>query len=261
MVEADASDPSVLRGAGTRLWSHGEPRSKAALVLHGYTHTPTQVAALAERFFALGYNVFAPRAPLHGLTTRRAHARVVPGALRRYAAEAWTVTARLGSDAGVVGVSGGGVLATWLATRTACRVRRLLVLAPFYRPHPRRVPPAAVAAMRVLYGAGLLPDRFDVRGHSYTALAQYLRIATEIRPVPGDGDLLRVAVAVSAREQSVDTRSVIAVPSAIAVAAGASLGAYVIPAAANVGHDIVTPAALGTSVDDLYSRYLALYEG
>ena len=261
LAEADRTDLSVLPGAGTRLWSHGEVRPKAILMLHGYTHTPAQLTALSERFFAHGYNVFVPRAPLHGLTRHSAHAGITAGHLRDHAGQAWAVTAGLGAEVGVLGISGGAVMATWLAACPARAVRRLLALAPFYRPHPRQASPAAAAAMRILFGSGLIPDRIDARGYSYTALAQYLRVAAGTRAVSASTALSSVAVALSVGDTIVDSRTALKVPAEIADAAGASFASHLIPASAGLGHDIVTPAVLGTHTDQVHARYLELYEG
>jgi carboxylesterase len=259
-VEDDAHDAFVRTGAGTRLWSHGEFRPRAVLMLHGYTHTPRQLASLAELFFARGYNVLAPRAPLHGLVRPVPHAAITAGALRSHAADAWRLTTGLGAEAGVVGVSGGAVLGTWLAARQPVRVRRLLALAPFYRPHRRQAPPIAVAAMRLLYGARLLPDRVDSRGYSYVALAQYLRLAAAVRARPGTGPD-RVAVVLSAGDEAVDRAAAFGIPAAIAAAGGASFERVLLPAGMRLSHDIVSPAVLGAHRTALYDRYLALYEG
>ncbi|MFI8527567.1 serine aminopeptidase domain-containing protein [Promicromonospora sukumoe] len=261
IVRADGSDPGVLPGAGARMWSHGELRPKAVLILHGYSHTPAQVASLSERFFSHGYNVLAPRAPLHGRVRRDQHARVTAAALRSHAVDAWTMASGLGVDVGVVGISGGAVLATWLATRPALQVRRMLVLAPFYDPHPRRATPAFTAAMRILFRPGLLPDRVSDSGYSYTALAQYLSIAAAIRSVPKDTRLSQVAVALSAADDAVHPETALAVPAAIAAAAGASFSSLLIPAVAELGHDILSPTTLGRHVERVHSRYLQLFEG
>ncbi|MEU4690441.1 hypothetical protein [Actinoplanes sp. NPDC023714] len=259
-AEDDEQNPSIRSGAGARLWSHGEARPRSVLLLHGYTHTPQQVGLLAEQFFARGYNVLAPRAPLHGLVRPVPHAGLTVAALRAHATEAWQLTALLGAEAGVVGVSGGAVLATWLAAQQAGRVRRLLALAPFFRPHRRHAPPIAVAALRLVFGSRLLPDRVDSRGYSYVALAQYLRIAAAVRPRPGVGPG-RVAVVLSAGDEAVDRAAAFGLPAALARAAGASFEKVLLPAALRLPHDVVSPAVLGTRRAELYARYLDLYEG
>jgi alpha-beta hydrolase superfamily lysophospholipase len=256
----DERNPAVRAAAGTRLWSHGERRPRAVLLLHGYTHTPQQLGLLAEQFFARGYNVLVPRAPLHGLVSPPPHARLTVAALRVYASDAWRLTTHLGAEAGVVGISGGAVLGTWLAAHRAGEVRRLLALAPFFRPHRRHAPPIAVAAMRLAYGSRLLPDRVDRNGYSYVALAQYLRLAATVRTRPGAGPH-RVAVVLSAGDEAVDRATAFGLPAALAAATGASFEKVLLPATMRLPHDIVSPAAVGAHRDDLYARYLDLYEG
>ncbi|BEL05842.1 hypothetical protein Q0Z83_040330 [Actinoplanes sichuanensis] len=151
------------------------------------------------------------------------------------------------------------MLGTWLAARRAGEVRRLLALAPFFRPHRRHACPVAVAALRFAYGCRLLPDLVDRNGYSYTALAQYLRLAADVRARPGTGPR-RIAVVLSAGDQAVDRATAFALPAALAAAGGSSFEEVLLPAAMGLSHDIASPAALGVHRDDLYARYLGLYE-
>lgn len=251
----------VAEGHDTRLLSHGGRRPRSVLLLHGYTHSPAQLDGLAARFFARGYNVVVPRAPGHGLTDPDGHATVTAGGLRGYAADALDTAAALGEETGVVGVSGGGVLATWLAAHRPDAVRRLLVLAPLYAPHPGQLPAALRAPMRLLYGRRLLPDRRTSRGYSYRAVAQYLRIAAGYpRAFPAGGPA-HVAAVVAPGDETVDARLAFDIPARLARAAGATLRLDTLPAGLGLGHDIISAHRLGAHAEPLNERYVALYEG
>ncbi|GAA2602795.1 hypothetical protein GCM10010399_36970 [Dactylosporangium fulvum] len=245
-------------GHADRLLTHGDRRPRAVLMLHGYTHSPAQLDVLAGLFFDRGYNVSVPRAPHHGVATPGAHAAVTVEGLLAYAGNALDLAATLGDEVGVIGVSGGAVLATWLAAHRGDTVSRLLALAPLYAPHPGRIPPVLLRPLIRLYGLGLLPDRIDSRGYSYRAVARYLRIAADHPSRPRPGALRHVAVAVSAGDTVVDRRSAFDVPARLAAAAGATLVQDTLPAELGLGHNIVSP--IGSADDALARRYLALYE-
>ncbi|WP_433607544.1 alpha/beta fold hydrolase [Dactylosporangium sp. CA-139114] len=250
----------IADGHDTRVLSHGRRRARSVLLLHGYTHSPAQLDPLAALFFARGYNVVVPRAPGHGLVDPDGHATVTAAGLRAYAAEALDTAAALGAETGVLGVSGGGVLATWLAVRRPETVRRLVVLAPLYAPHPSQVPPAARVALRVLHGRRLLPDRRSSRGYSYRAVAQYLRIASALpRAFPANGPA-RVAAVLAPGDTTVDGKLAFELPERLARAAGASLTLDTLPSHLGLAHDIISRHRLGEHADVLYERYAALYE-
>lgn len=235
-ARADRADPAVRDGS--LLFSHGERTARAVLLLHGYTHAPSQLEPLAREFFARGYNVWVPRAPHHGTS--------VPGRLRingltAYAERAFTLTEELGDDVGVVGVSAGGVLATWLAQEQP--VRRLLLLAPFFA--PARLPAIAVGPLVFLYSRGLLPDRTTTRGYSLRDVTQYLRLAARLSP---QARLESGAVVFGERDDVVDPAA------AQRPLAGLSLATCVLPSPR--GHNIVD----GVPPETL-RLYADLYEG
>jgi carboxylesterase len=108
-----SAEHPVLPGA--EAWSApGGPHG--ALVLHGFTGNPSSMRPLAERFAGAGFAVELPRLPGHGT------------AVEDMAATSWddwsaAAEAAMASLAGrcervvVAGLSMGGTLAAWLATR------------------------------------------------------------------------------------------------------------------------------------------------
>ncbi|MGC4750669.1 alpha/beta hydrolase [Micromonospora sp. DT201] len=241
--------------------SHGFPTGKVVLLLHGYTLAPEQYDGLAEEFFDRGYNVWIPRAPQHGTVDRRAHHRVEVGELTTYATQALAVAAGLGDEVGVVGISGGAVLATWLAQARVNVVRRLLLLSPFFGPDPRQAPAFAVKPLIVLYARRVLPDRVTSRGYSLAAVTQYLTIARSLPNPPRRSGLWSVAVAISPLDGVVDLTAAVNVPSRIADANAIPLRVHTLPEALGVGHNILNLSALGAEGSELRQLYIALYEG
>ena len=148
---AAARDPDAAEGHGSLLRTHGRRTGRAVLMLHGYTHSPRQLAGLAELFFQRGFNVYAPRAPRHGIGPDGAHAGFTAAQLLRYAGDALDVTTALGDEVGVIGVSAGAALATWLGAHRGDAVSRLLLITPLFAPRARR----ALRPLTVLYGLRL----------------------------------------------------------------------------------------------------------
>ncbi|GGO31943.1 alpha/beta hydrolase [Micromonospora parathelypteridis] len=260
VIAADAADAEVRPESRSRLLSHGSRTGRVVLLLHGYTLAPEQYDGLAEEFFDRGYNVWIPRAPQHGTVDRRAHHRVQTGELTAYAAQALDVAAGLGDEVGIVGISGGAVLATWLAQTRVDVVRRLLLLSPFFGPDPRQAPAFAVKPLIVLYGRRILPDRVTSRGYSLSAVTQYLTIARGL-PKPRSTGLRSAAVAISPLDGVVDLAAAVNVPRRIADANAIPLRVHTLPETLGVGHNILNLTALGAEGAEVRRRYIALYEG
>lgn len=235
-----------------RLLSHGGRTARAVLLLHGYTHDPSQLAGLGAEFFARGYNVWIPRAPGHGLRDPHGHRLVTKGQLIAYAEEAFDLVKTLGEEVGVAGISGGAVLAAWLAAEPRHDVRRLLLLAPFFAPNRAQAPPAAVAAMTFLYGRGLIPDRITSRGYSMRAVAQYLTIARGLRP--RRAGLRAVATVLSPGDGVIDAKRALRVSRELAEVNRGSFLEHLLPTALDAGHDVL-------KVPGVEGLYADLYEG
>ncbi|MGV9213954.1 alpha/beta hydrolase [Micromonospora sp. RB23] len=259
ITAAEAADPQVRPESRSRLLSHGSRTGRAVLLLHGYTLAPEQYDALAEVFFARGYNVWIPRAPRHGTVDRRAHHLVEAGELTAYAQQAVTIAAGLGDEVGVVGISGGAVLATWLAQVRGDVVRRLLVLSPFFG--PRQAPAFAVRPLITLYGRRVLRDRVTARGYSLAAVTRYLTIVRSLPRPPRRTGLVSAAVAISPLDTVVHPDAAVRVPGRIARANGIDLRVYALPESLGVRHNTLDLTGLGDGAADVLRRYVDLYEG
>ncbi|MFF0471056.1 alpha/beta hydrolase [Micromonospora zamorensis] len=261
VIAAEAADPEVRPESRSRLLSHGSRTGRAVLLLHGYTLAPDQYDELAEEFFDRGYNVWVPRAPQHGTVDPRAHHRVQADELTTYAARALAVAEGLGDEVGVVGISGGAVLAAWLAQVPGTVVRHLLLLSPFFGPDRRQAPAFAVRPLIMLYGRRILPDRVTSRGYSLAAVTQYLSIARTLPTPPRRTGLRTAAVAISPLDGVVDLDAAVRVPRRIADANAIPLQVCTLPEALGVGHNTLNLTALGADGPELRRLYVALYEG
>lgn len=260
-VQRDTADATVTPDCRTQLLTHGKRTTKAVLLLHGYTDCPAQFDELAHRYYDAGYNVYLPRAPRQGVTDTKAHAGLHATELTGYADDALTVTTGLGEQVTVAGLSGGGVLATWVTEWRPDAVDHLLVLSPFYDPAASQAPAWQVKPLMVLYGFRVLPDHFNSHGFSYAALSQYLRIVRNFPEHPAKGKLASVAVVTSEGDTNIDLGEAVSVPRKLAGAAGLRAATFSIPASWNIGHDVVDPDGLGTHAAELEKDYIDLSEG
>lgn len=137
-----AEQGRVKPGNGSRLLTHGARTPRVYVLVHGITNSPRQWLELGWLLHRLGHNVLILRMPYHGLRRHSVDAlkRLTAPELRAYADRALDIAAGLGDELVVAGISGGAVVAAWMAQQRA-DVRRALLLAPFFGLHA--VPAAA----------------------------------------------------------------------------------------------------------------------
>lgn len=141
----------------TTVLDRGERTEKAVLLLHGYTNCPAQFRRLAQAYYDAGYNVVSLRLPAHGHADRltKAMTDLTPADLAATTDTAMDITAALGEQVTVVGLSAGGTLAAWLAAQrddvdTAVLIAPLMV--------PKVLPNQTVAPLA--RAARYLPDYY-----------------------------------------------------------------------------------------------------
>ena len=136
--------PELLPSGRTQLITHGYRTERVAVLFHGYTSAPQQFRALGQRLFALGYNVYLPRAPHHGLPDplTAAHAQLTADELKQATEQALEIAPGLGEQITVIGLSMGGLMAGWAAQRHA-EIERAMLIAPAvgFRAIPARLTP------------------------------------------------------------------------------------------------------------------------
>ena len=103
------------------LMTHEQRVERAIVFYHGFTSCPEQFRDLGQRFFDLGYNVYIPLAPYHGLTDRFGYAleNMTAADLAAHGTETADIAQGLGEHVTVAGLSGGGAIAAWLAQERA----------------------------------------------------------------------------------------------------------------------------------------------
>ncbi len=136
-LAADEGRLGVYEPCESQLLSHGARTAVSVVLFHGLTNCPKQFVEFGEAQFADGANVLILRAPHHGLadaagTSIGSVANVgdlSPEALRDYADHAIDIGTGLGDEVRVLGLSMGGVIATWSAQERS-DVARVVAVAP-----------------------------------------------------------------------------------------------------------------------------------
>ena len=139
--------------------THGSQTATAVVLFHGYTSVPAQFAKVAQGYFDRGYNVWVPRMPFHGLKDHlgAALSELDAPMLRQWADGALDVGAGLGRKVEVVGLSGGGTVATWSAVERRSTARAV-ALAPLV--DPTGIPYWAIKPLVRVFSLPFVPDYF-----------------------------------------------------------------------------------------------------
>jgi len=175
-------------------------RSRACLLLHGFTGGPFEVEPLARHLRACGWHCVAPTLPGHGEPLRELKNVRFADWLAAASAEAESLIARYGAI-DVVGFSMGGLLAAYVANRYPVRRLALLNAAVYYISPMRFLRNAA----RQLRSDGLKGLRIKHETPP-AAILEFAKLVRTLRP-----ELARVAqptfIAQSERDEIVHPRS------------------------------------------------------
>lgn len=239
--------------------THGKKATKSVVMLHGLSACPEQFSELANTFFKAGYNVYVPRTPQHGFVDNKQHDAIQLSEIADFLNGTASKASGLGGEVGVVGLSGGATLATWLIQHTDIFSRALL-LSPFYEPSVARVPKWQLPFMMTLYGRNILPSSFS-GDLSVRAVAKYTLVRNNYRPDLAASSLKHLAVITSERDGDIDLSLAHTLPRDISKANNSTYQETRIAKSFGVGHDIVHPNApsMKQHKAQLYTLYLQMY--
>jgi carboxylesterase len=152
-ADGDDIDPRCR----SQVLTQGQRTDRAVVLLHGYTNCPQQFAVMAQAYADAGYNVVVARIPEHGKADRLTDALsdLEPGELAALGDQAVDIAAGLGDRVTVVGLSGGGTMAGWLAGERD-DVAEAVLMAPLMVP---KVLPEFLVGPVARIGS-VLPDLF-----------------------------------------------------------------------------------------------------
>lgn len=265
-------DSSIAVVCRSRLLDHGAPTDRAIVLLHGVTSCPQQFASLGEELHRRGHNVLIPRLPRHGMANRFSDEmrHLTAGDLRALADTAVDIAHGLGREVRVLGLSGGGVVAGWIAQHRR-EVERAVLVAPAFG--LRRMHPALHALQRNLMAR--LPNLSTLESGSYMPVKPVhasLRAASR-----GVGEMLRLGLAVerAARRGQPAARSLAVVTNASDKTVdnaitervvrrwrrhGAQVAAYEFGPERGLIHDVIDPLQVRNRIDLVYPVLLDLIE-
>lgn len=124
----------------SRIFVHGKPTERVFVLLHGLTNCPQQFVPLARILFDSGANVVIPRARYAGYADRLNDLQGLQSGqdLLDQAAAGLDIAAGLGTRITLVGLSGSGVSAAWMAENRE-GIEHVLLLSPFFGLHGQPV--------------------------------------------------------------------------------------------------------------------------
>jgi len=262
-IKQEESDSSIRPECRTYTKTHGKRAAKAVLMIHGISGCSNVYQKLADEFYNQGYNVYVPRVPKHGYTDNKRHGEISTKDIANFMKTSAQQVSGLGDELGIVGHSGGGDMATWLAQYGNGFFTNVLLLAPFYEPAASQAPKWQLPVLRTLYGYNILPDKFSPSGLSYRALGKYLIVKQNFKKDLAAPGLKRVATVTSENDDAVDNGLAVSIPQRMAQANNASFQHYNLPKRLNIGHNMVgsTDGGMATYHQAVYTQYLNLYEG
>jgi esterase/lipase len=250
-----AADDSVV-AAGNRsiLLAHGHRTARAVVLLHGFTDSPLQFAALGERLYAEGANVYIPRLPHHAERRDAVGelARVSSAELSAFGDSAVDVAQGLGDSVIVVGLSAGATIGAVVAQHRADVARVVLVapaIAPGGVPTRMEAPLVRVAARLPNVRRTARPDSQVVdfeQGITTHGLAQVFRLGAGVRGDAGRAAPAAHDVVVLLNEND----HTISDGAGLDLARrwsqrGARVTVYELPKSLALPHNVLAPPALG----------------
>lgn len=148
-VHAEEAAMPLIRHGQSLAALTGRRSPTAVLIFHGYTNTPYEFRLIAQAYARQGSNVWVPRIPHHSPADKMSEefSELTSAELRAFADRAVDVAAGLGEQVLVIGLSGGGTLATWAVVERP-EVARTVLFSPLLNPGgyaPWMVPPMARA--------------------------------------------------------------------------------------------------------------------
>ncbi len=116
-IQAEEGSLDLHPECRTQLQTHGDQVGTVIVLLHGFTSCPRQFQELGEEYFDQGYNVYIPRSPRHGFNDRRGEPLkgLTAEEMAAFAHQTADIAQGLGEQVIVAGLSGGGVIATYLS--------------------------------------------------------------------------------------------------------------------------------------------------
>ena len=265
------ADERVAAAAGrTLLLTHGARTPRVDILLHGFTDSPQQFAALADTLFQEGDNVYVPRLPHHA--ERGGDARALAGLkaveLRQTADSAVDAAVGLGDTITVVGLSVGGTMAGWMAQHRP-EVHRVVMIAPAFEAGrvPSRLEGYLINLTERLPNVtrrsapdSTRPDRNP--GFATHALAEVLRMGAAVRSAAerAPPKARELTLLLNDRDHTVKSAAALRL-ARLWESRGATVSVYTFPASLGLPHNVVDGREAMAQPQIVYPALVALAHG
>jgi carboxylesterase len=272
-LESQEASLALYPGCATQAMTHGDKVARVIVFLHGYRNCPKQFQQLGAIFHELGYNVFIPRMPYHGLadTLSGEHAQLSADALIGHLTAAVDIAQGLGDRVTLVGMSTGGVLAGW-AAHSRPDVDRVVLIAPAFGlrdiPGPLTTPATHLFLMLpnfFLWQDSELKANVPNPGQVYPqnstrALAEVLRLGFAVRAAAGQTPpvVSSILLVTNANDEAVDNRAAAAIAAGWRASGFEALQSYEFGLELRLDHDLIDPTHPKQKVDLVYPVLLEL---
>ncbi|MBI5871450.1 MAG: alpha/beta fold hydrolase [Actinobacteria bacterium] len=254
---------------GTRFYTHGDRTKKVVVLVHGLTNSPRQFEELGQMLFNDGYNVLIPRMPFHGLKTHTVAelGNTTTEDLRLFSDEIVDMAAGLGDEITVVGLSGGGTVAAWIAQNRG-DVDKAVLIAPLYGVAP--APPLANEMLGNLFtripditwaSSSEKPRESVYLGWSTKGVAEYMVFSRAAQPV-AEGEpaqVKNIVLVTNGNDHTVNNGMSEAVVEKWETA-GAAVTRYQFDESLGLPHDVVDIAGIGDKSQWIYPILIGLIE-
>lgn len=273
---AEAEIPDLSPECGSVLMSHEGKVADVIVFLHGFTSFPDQFSTLGEQYFEQGYNVFIPRQPRHGL--QELDGAPLKGLtaeeLAAFGTQVADIAQGLGERVVVVGLSGGGAVATWLAQERA-DIDLVVPIAPFlgvgFIPRPLTRPLTNLILLipdfhqwwdPVHQLSNPLSAPYSYRGYYMHSLFENLRLgfaaeedARQVKPAVGG-----ILMITNANDESVNNEVVAEFEQLWLEHGEQFLKTFQFDKELEIPHDMITVSRPNGRVDIVYPRLLELIQ-
>lgn len=270
---ANKEGVEILAPCHSILMDHGYKTARSVLLLHGLTNCPKQFEKLGQQFFDMGYNVLVPRMPRHGMADRmNGNLKYIKAEdLKAFTEESLAIVQGLGEKVNVIGLSGGGVLAMWLAQFVSA-VEATLVISPslgLYRSNVSlngiytrlflRLP--NIYNLRTPENLLIAPPYVQIKNSSWAA-AQYFRLGIAVfQAAQKKGPACqRIAVISNASDIVINNPLIQRLVELWQAGATGTVETYEFPAAAKLPHDLIDPNAKADHSAKVYPVLMDLIE-
>lgn len=251
--------------------SHGTRTARSVVIFHGLTSCPAQGRVLAERLFALGYNVYMPRMVGHGesdpLTLSLLDLKAED--LVRMADLSVDIAAGLGEEVTVVGLSAGGTVSSWVA-QYRTDVAQAVPVSPFFGPFvvPHWATTATINLALMLPNIMLPwnplevepgPDSYAFPTPSTHTLAQVMRMGALVHGDAGKAAPAVKQIGVLLNGADIAVNNVLARQLIEAWQVhGATVRLEELPFSYHLPHDLIDPRERTGNIDLVYAMVLDL---